>query len=218
MSGGVLIMARAPRPGAAKTRLEPLLGAEGCARLQAELVRHTAAWVAHSTRRTWLAFTPSDARDELAALIPRGVRLLPQHAGDLGQRLRAATEQVLRRHRGALAVIGADAPGLGPPHLREADHALAAGKDACVVPTLDGGYALIALARPTPAAFELPPAAWGGPDVLGLTLIALQAAGYTYALLEPVRDLDTPTDAARIAADPRCPPMIGRVLKGLTLA
>ncbi len=31
MSGGILIMARAPRPGACKTRLEPLLGSVGFA-------------------------------------------------------------------------------------------------------------------------------------------------------------------------------------------
>ncbi len=41
--------------------------------------------------------------------------------------------------------------------------------------------------------------------MLALTLIALQAAGRTCAVLEPVRDLDTPADAKHIAADTRCP-------------
>jgi rSAM/selenodomain-associated transferase 1 len=214
---GVLIMARAPRAGATKTRLEPLLGPAGCARLQAELVRHTSAWVTRSTRRTWLAYTPTDARVELAELVPSSVRLFPQEAGDLGARLRGAAQLVFRRHRGPLAVIGTDAPELGAPHLREADSALAAGHDASLVPSLDGGYALIALARPIPAAFDLPPEAWGGPDVLALTVNALQAAGHSYALLEPVRDLDTPTDAARIAVDPRCPPAIKRALQDRTV-
>ena len=37
-----LVMARAPRAGEVKTRLEPLLGPEGCARLQAELLARAA--------------------------------------------------------------------------------------------------------------------------------------------------------------------------------
>jgi uncharacterized protein len=211
-------MARAPRPGATKTRLEPLLGPEGCARLQAELVRHTAAWVTRSTRRAWLAYTPTDARAELAGLVPSSVGLFSQQDGDLGARLRSAAQLVFRRHRGPLAVIGTDAPELGAPHVRSAECALLAGHDASLIPSLDGGYALIALARPTPAAFDLPPAAWDGPDVLALTVTALQAAGRTCAVLEPVPDLDTPADAERIAAGPRCPPAILRALRDRRVA
>ena len=37
MSAAVLVMAAAPQTGRVKTRLQPLLGKEGCARLQAEL-------------------------------------------------------------------------------------------------------------------------------------------------------------------------------------
>ena len=215
---GVLMMARAPRPGMAKTRLEPMLGPAGCARLQALLVRHTAGWVARSTSAAWLAYTPTDARAELARLVPASVRLFPQESGDLGARLHGAAQLVFRRSRGPLALIGTDAPALGAPHVSEADRALAAGHDACLVPTFDGGYALIALARPTPAAFDLPPEAWGGPDVLALTLGALQAAGHSCALLEPVRDLDAPDDAAPIAADPRCPPAVRRLLRDRSAA
>jgi glycosyltransferase A (GT-A) superfamily protein (DUF2064 family) len=191
---GVLIMARAPRAGEVKTRLEPLLGSEGCARLQAELIRHTTGRLAHAAQQAWLAFTPADADGELA------------------------TQFVFRHQRDPLAVVGSDAPELGPVHLRLADHALATGHDACVIPTLDGGYALIALTRPTPAAFDLPAEAWGGPDVLDLTLVALRAAGRATALLDPVRDLDTPEDARYVAADPRCPGAVRRVLEDRTTA
>ena len=39
-----LVMAKAPRAGEVKTRLEPLLGPEGCARLQAALIRNAVGW------------------------------------------------------------------------------------------------------------------------------------------------------------------------------
>jgi hypothetical protein len=209
----VLILAKAPRAGAAKTRLEPLLGPYGCARLQAELIRQTTGWTTGATPRVWLAYTPPDGHSELARLVPRRVRLFPQAGGDLGVRLKAATEHVFRRDRDRLIVIGTDAPELGPVHLRFAEHALATRADACLIPALDGGYALIGLARSTAAAFDLPTEAWGGPDVLTLTLTALTASGCGTALLEPVRDLDTLADARSIVADPRCPPAIRQALR-----
>jgi glycosyltransferase A (GT-A) superfamily protein (DUF2064 family) len=54
--------------------------------------------------------------------------------------------------------------------------------------------------------------------VLDLTLVALRAAGRATALLDPVRDLDTPEDARYVAADPRCPGAVRRVLEDRTTA
>ena len=218
MSAAILIMARASRPGEVKTRLEPLLGPQRCARLQGELIRHTAAWVARYSQKAWLAFTPADAREEVARLIPATVNLFSQQGRDLGERLAHATDLAFRAHRGPIVVIGTDAPELGPLHLRFAECELARGHDACLIPALDGGYALIALTRPIPRAFELPRPAWGGPAVLELTLAALEKSARSFALLDPVRDLDTPEDAKYVAADPRCPPAIRSVLRGATAA
>lgn len=218
MSTALLIMARAPRAGRVKTRLQPLLGPEGCARLQTELIRHTVGWAGDVARSGWLAFTPTGACAEIRALVPHTMRLFAQEGEDLGRRLRHATDVVFGRHRGPIAVIGTDAPELGPVHVRFAEHALTQGNDASLIPALDGGYALIALARPIPRAFDLPADAWGGPNVLDLTLRALRDGGCSAAVLEPVRDLDTPDDARSVAADPRCPEAIRRLLRGATTA
>jgi rSAM/selenodomain-associated transferase 1 len=218
MSIGMLIMARAPRAGQVKTRLEPLLEPNGCAFLQAELIRHTANWVADYTPASWLAFTPADARTEIASLTPAAIRLFPQEGAGLGRRLRHATNLVFGHGPHPLAVIGSDAPELGPVHVQLAEHALRDGHDVSLIPTVDGGYALIALAHPVPVAFDLPAGAWGGPDVLALTVTALQDGGYSVAVLEPVRDLDTPQDARYVAADPRCPQAIRQILRGATAA
>jgi rSAM/selenodomain-associated transferase 1 len=208
----VLIMARAPRAGEAKTRLEPLLGPAGCARLQAALLSHTACWAGTTAARTWIAFTPAAARAELAELVPYGVGMFAQCDGSLGARLVDATRRAFDLLGGPLCVIGTDAPLLGPSHVQAAEAELRRGCDACIVPAPDGGYALIALARPGPAAFDLPPAAWGGPAVLELTLRALRRAGLSCRMLEPVADLDTPADALALRQDPRCPPAIRAAL------
>ena len=199
---GVLIMAKAPRAGEVKTRLEPLLGPAGCAALQRELIRHTASWATAVATRVWLAYAPADAEEELAGLVPEAVRLFAQEDGDLGRRLRAAVDVVGGEDRGPLAILGTDAPLLGPEQVRGAWRALTDGGDACLAPALDGGYSLIALARPTRSAFVLPSPEWGGPRVLELTI----------AQLPPVGDLDPPTDAAALLADPLCPPSIRAAL------
>jgi len=209
----ILMMARAPQAGEVKTRLEPRLGPDGCARLQAELIRHTAAWASDAASRAWLAFTPSHAGAEIAALVPDRVMLFPQTSGDLGARLEHATDRIFREQPGSLIVVGTDAPLLGPAQYEAAGRALADGHDACLVPALDGGYTLIALARPTPTAFAIDPAAWGGTDVHELTLNAFQDAGLDAAVLAPVGDLDTPADALALLADPCCPPGVRAALK-----
>jgi glycosyltransferase A (GT-A) superfamily protein (DUF2064 family) len=270
----ILVMARAPVAGAAKTRLEPLLGPAGCARLQAALVAHTVATAA-ALGPVSVAVTGPAAL--VAPLVPAGVELFRQRDGDLGVRMAAAVEQVRARDaratptswardgdatagtgpavvRGtdsphgtahatasspdlrplgathataasqlrathvaaeAVIVVGTDCPQLGATHVRAALAALAAGADAVFGPARDGGYYLVALAPTTPAApvFALPPAAWGGPQVLALSRTAAGRAGLRVALLDVEHDLDTPADAARARADPRVPATIAALLR-----
>ena len=108
-------MARAPRPGHAKTRLEPLLGPEGCARLQAELIRVAVAW-GRTVGPVHVAVDPDDGVDEVGALVGGGVTLLAQEGDDLGQRLAAATGRVFAVDGGPVVTIGTDMPTLGPFH------------------------------------------------------------------------------------------------------
>jgi rSAM/selenodomain-associated transferase 2 len=70
----------------------------------------------------------------------------------------------------------------------------------------------VALARPAPELFGIDPAAWGGPDVLALSLAAARAAGLSVATLAPERDLDTPADAEALRDDPELGPLLRRGL------
>lgn len=212
MSLAVLIMARAPRPGTCKTRLEPLLGPEGCAALQAALIAHTAGWAWATGRPVWLAFDPPAAEDDVAAAVPAGMRRFPQAAGDLGERLDDAVARVASAHSGPVVVIGTDSPLLGPRDLDALELALEGGWDACVLAAHDGGYAALALSRPLPRAFSLPAQAWGGPTVLERTLALLRRQDLAVAVLDRIDDLDTPDDARRLARDPSCPKPIRGLL------
>lgn len=208
----VLIMARAPRPGECKTRLQPLLGAEGCARLQSALIGRALAWAGEIGAEPWIAFTPADAGEEVAADLPPD-RLFPQRGTDLGERLADATERVLADHDGPLLTIGTDLPTLRPLHARAALGDLEVGCDFSLGPAADGGYYLAAQRDPHPELFALPPDAWGGPSVFELTIAAAHAAGLSLGMLRLEIDLDTPADARWLLLDHALPEEIGAILR-----
>lgn len=210
-SAAAIVIAKAPRPGLCKTRLEPLLGPDGCAALQAELVRRAAAWAA-AVATPYITFTPADARDELAALAPEGTTLIEQAEGDLGDRLAAATAQVLAEHGGPVVLIGVDTPQIRPEVGRQALDDLRSGIDVTIGPAADGGYYLVGLSEPHPEIFALPTEKWGGEEVLQLTLAAAHDAGLTMGMLRAERDLDEPDDAKAMLADPLTPPEIKALL------
>jgi hypothetical protein len=237
VSPAVLIMAKAPRPGSVKTRLHPLLSPDGCAALQAELIRQAGvvsaglrdvavppaddrcgradgAGAAARFREVtvFAAVDPPDAAAELAGLVPDATRLIGQRGAGLGERLAAATGDVLGDGYGPVVVIGADVPTLTPGRLAAAFGALAAGYDVVFGPALDGGYYLAGLTRPRPGIFALGPALWGGEQVLAASLAAARRLGLHARLLPALRDLDTPADAVALLADPLLPGRVAEVL------
>ncbi|MGI8418144.1 MAG: TIGR04282 family arsenosugar biosynthesis glycosyltransferase [Nakamurella sp.] len=190
----VLIMAKTPRPGHCKTRLQPLLGADGCAQLQAALIRRTlllAQQVAPTD--TYLAL---DFPDDAVVTIPSGVHVLGQHGAHLGARLSHAAEEVLTDQASPVMVICTDALTLTAAHLHAAAARLDDGADVVFGPALDGGYYLIGMSQPHPELFIIEPGLWGGPKVLTASVAAARAADLRIALVDPLRDLDTPDDAA----------------------
>ena len=206
-----IVIAKAPRPGLCKTRLEPLLGLDGCARLQAALVARAAAWAA-SVGDPYVVFTPADAREEIATLAP-GATLVAQAGGSLGDRLAAAFRDVLAEHPGPALLVGVDTPQLDAGHAAAALGDLRAGIDVTVGPADDGGYYLIGLREPNDAVFALPDELWGGAEVLERTLDAANAAGLSVAMLRSERDLDDEADARALLADPLAPADIAELLR-----
>ncbi|HEY2204136.1 MAG TPA: TIGR04282 family arsenosugar biosynthesis glycosyltransferase [Pseudonocardia sp.] len=207
----LLIMARAPVAGRTKTRLEPLLGPGGCARLQTALIRRTAAL---DDGTGSLAHTPSDAAGLIRPLVGPRIRLFPQRGGDLGERMASAVRTVgVGVGAGPVIVVGTDCPVLDRTHLAGAVAALDAGHDVVLGPAHDGGYYLIGVARPDPRVFAIPTGAWGGPEVAALTAEAVAGAGLSLGFLDPEHDLDTPADVPALLGDPRLPAAIADILR-----
>ncbi|HUI94719.1 MAG TPA: TIGR04282 family arsenosugar biosynthesis glycosyltransferase [Xanthobacteraceae bacterium] len=190
----VAILAKAPLPGFAKSRLAPALGADRAAALQARFIERAVATArAANVGPVTLWATPDrehPAFQTLAALF--GVALARQPDGDLGLRMLAALDAA----RGPALVIGTDCPALAPDHLRAAAAALAGGVDAVVVPVEDGGYALIGMREPEPRLFADMP--WSTACVMAETRRRLTRLDLSWR--EPARlwDVDLPEDLRRL--------------------
>jgi uncharacterized protein len=191
------VMAKEPVAGLAKTRLVPALGERGAARAATAMLADTLAAVRASGADPWLCFTPAGARERLRRLAP-GFRLLPQAAGDLGDRLAACLADLLAAGADRVAIVGADTPHVPRASYRQA-FALLDEADVVLGPALDGGYYLVAATVARPELFVGVP--MGTDVVLAETLARAARGGLVVALLPPLRDLDRVEDlAAALAA------------------
>ncbi len=215
-AASVLVMSRAPRPGHTKTRLQPLLGAHGCARLQTALITHTATIAAAAAPGSvFVAVDPAGALREVADLIDptlTAMRVFAQQGGSLGDRMHAALTYTARARPGPVVLIGTDVPHLNAAHIRTAVHMLECGDDVVFGPAADGGYYLIAVNRPNPAVFAIDPALWGGPRVLEASVAAARDAGLHIGFLPILEDLDTAEDARALIDDDTVPLAIRSLL------
>lgn len=196
MSTAVVVFAKAPVPGLAKTRLAPALGPAGAAALAERMLRHTLAQAtAAGIGPVELCAAPDAAHPTLrAAAAACGATLAEQGAGDLGLRMHRAFARHLARHDRAL-VIGTDAPALDAARLREAAQALR-DHEVVFVPARDGGYALVGLRRADARWFA--GMRWSHARVMEDTRERLRAAGIGWAELAPVADIDEPADLAHL--------------------
>jgi len=175
----VVVFARTPRAGCVKTRLIPLLGEQGAARLHARLL-HRALRTAREARLGAVELWTAERR---------------QRGRDLGERMLHAFAHCLRR-ADRVVLIGSDCPVLRPRDLRQAARWLAGGADAVFAPAEDGGYALIALRRVSPRLFQ--GVEWGGAQVMAQTRARLTALGWRWRELPEVWDVDRPADYRRL--------------------
>jgi glycosyltransferase A (GT-A) superfamily protein (DUF2064 family) len=208
-------MARAPRPGEVRRALEPLLGADGCARLQSELITEAMSWAqAVAPGAVHVAHDPPDAGAELRPLVGPDVALFPQNGDGIAGRLADAAGRVFSRHRGPLLILWPDLAWLRPEHASSALGDLEAGCDLVLGPAVEGGFYLIGMPRPMPKLFGLPEQAWRSPDVMTMGLAAAREAGLEVGILRAERALHRPADVRAALADPLLRDELRRILSG----
>ena len=209
----VLIMARAPRRGQVRRALEPLIGADGAVALQSALLVQAVEWSRElAPRAIHIAHDPPDAGPELRELLGDDVLLFPQNGDGIAGRLADAAARVFARGAGPLLIVWPDLPRLRPSHADAAMGDLEAGCDVVFGPVFDGGFYLIAIARPMPKLFALPEQVWRGADAMTMGLATARDSGLEVGILRAERALHRPGDARAALADPTLPLPVARAL------
>lgn len=198
----LVLFARAPVAGRVKTRLAPLLTAEGAARLYRAFLEDAArAWIRPEGWESVLQAEGDPDDEDLARLFAPPWRRARQAAGDLGARLTAAFSREFAEGAPAVLAVGSDHPELPRERLIEAFAALEHGRRAVLVPAEDGGYCAIGLDRSVPVAEVFRDIPWSSGGVLSATLDRLAAVGAPALVLSASYDVDRPEDLARLRRD-----------------
>jgi uncharacterized protein len=195
----VVIMAKAPVPGAVKTRLCPPLTLEQAAAVAAAALVDTAAAVAASgARRRVLALEGTPGR-----WVPPGFAVIGQRPGEFGARLAGAIDDAWTRDPLPVLVVGMDTPQLDAATLDRAAETLwgdgptGGGDSAVLGPAEDGGYWIIGVRRPVPGLFDGVP--MSTERTAAAQLARLGALGVACTLVGTVRDVDEIDDALAVA-------------------
>ncbi len=190
----ISILAKAPIPGLAKTRLIPAIGAHAAAALQERLTEHAVSIaLAADIGPVTLWCTPDPSHAAFRELVARyKITLKRQPDGNLGRRMLAA----MQASAGPTLVMGTDCPALAADDLRTAANALRDSADVVLIPAEDGGYVLIGARAPQPELFS--GMAWDTATVLAETRARISAKGLACIELSQLWDVDTEPDLARL--------------------
>lgn len=200
----LLVVAKAPVAGMAKTRLSPAIGHRQAARLAAAALLDTMEAVLSTPDVVPVVALAGDlARAErgaeLAALLSR-CEVIEQRGNEFADRLANAHADVATAHPDSPVLqIGMDTPQVTAELLTNSIARLRAGTvDAVLGPAVDGGWWALGLCSPTDAA-ALRSVLMSRSDTGTRTLYTLRRIGLRTGLLPTLSDVDTMTDAVRVA-------------------
>ena len=193
----IIVFAKAPQPGLAKTRLIPALGAQGAAALAKQMLAYTLEQaIKAQLGGVELCMSPGSTDPLWANIaIPNGTACSAQGDGDLGQRMARAVERTCVSQAENIILVGTDCPALTAAQLTEAAQRLA-NHDVVILPASDGGYVLIGLQAPCPEIFANMP--WSTSVVTELTFERLMKLGLRVWQGPTLHDIDEPADLVHL--------------------
>ena len=205
MRGSVLVMAKAPVAGEAKTRLAAAVGDGAAAELAAAALLDTleAGAVAYPPERRVLALTGDLAAaaraDDLRAAASDWI-VVRQGGLTFAERLVDGHRQAHRLAGGPVVQVGMDTPQVHPALLRGAADLAHAHRGPVLGPAVDGGWWVLVTTHAHQAGV-LTGVPMSRPDTGRLTAAALAATGAAPVDAPVLRDVDEVEDAHVVAAE-----------------
>ncbi|MDF0556621.1 TIGR04282 family arsenosugar biosynthesis glycosyltransferase [Kamptonema sp. UHCC 0994] len=191
----LIIFTRYPEPGKTKTRLIPMLGIEGAAKLHRQLTEGT-IWQAKQLLIHEFCievYFTGGTKKLMLEWLGNEIIYENQVTGNLGEKMAAAFQISFNSGMEKVVLIGTDCPNLNADLMAKAFEELD-GHDLVFGPALDGGYYLIGLRRFVPEIFR--GINWGTAEVLGQSVAIAQNLNLAIAYLPPLADIDRPEDLA----------------------
>jgi rSAM/selenodomain-associated transferase 2/rSAM/selenodomain-associated transferase 1 len=193
----LIVFGRYPVPGRTKTRLIPALGPAGAADLQRQFTERIIGTALKARiAPVQFSFTGGTPRQVRRWLAKPELRIERQSDGDLGRRMHTAMASAFDGGNRLVVLVGTDVPTATAGHLQAAFDALRTS-DMVLGPSNDGGYWLIGLRQPADVFSDI---TWGSHSVLDQTLAAGRRLKLRIAQLDPLQDIDIPSDLASLPA------------------
>jgi uncharacterized protein len=207
MSNTLILFAKEPIPGEVKTRLIPALGEYGACHLYRKFVNLMLTYYANTDYANFVIYCNSNKYSSLKhfkSYFSQYPNVKNQYGSNLGEKMYHAMAQELHifnenRNKDTtnkVILFGADCPFLTDTIMQQVITALDKN-DLVFVPTIDGGYVLIAARKICPKIFDN--ITWSTSQVMSQTCQNLDNLGYRYQLLEPVSDIDEPNDLKKLS-------------------
>ena len=208
----IAVMAKAPRPGHVKTRLQGVLQPEEAAALGTAFLQDTVENLHAAAREAaiapFVAYAPAGQENRFDGLLPPGTALLLADGSNgqapgvegFGCVLLETVRALLDQGYGAACVLAADSPTLPTPALVRCARLLLDGDcDAVLGAVEDGGYYVLGLCEPRIEPFQR--IRWSTDWASADTRERLKAAGLRTAELLPWFDIDDPAALIRLLTD-----------------
>ena len=198
------VMTKAPEAGRVKTRLTPPLSAEEAAALNTCFLRDTAAAILRTTSsgqaRAIGVYTPRGSEAAYSGILPPDFILVPQRGDAFGERLTAATDDLLQLGFDSVCLINSDSPTVPAAAFAQAVEILSQPADCVVLgPSDDGGYYLIGLKKTHRRLFEK--IDWSTDRVLEQTIAAAREIDLPVHLLPTWYDVDDHRTLSRLCQE-----------------
>jgi rSAM/selenodomain-associated transferase 1 len=200
----LVIMAKAPRPGAVKTRLAASLSPEAVTSFYCCLLDDTLALARSLDDVDVAIMCPDSDVDKLARLAGNEVSVVAQKGEGLAAGLISVFAHFAEGHQRRTIAFNSDSPHLPRSVLEDAFETLAA-HDVVVGPTHDGGYYLVGAKASYPSLFEHD--GMGTSSALERLLSRARALELSVGFADPFYDIDVADDLTRLAAELRLAPI-----------
>jgi len=204
----LVIMAKAPRPGAVKTRLASSLSPASLSptavtALYCCFLEDTLALARSLSEVEVAIMCPGSDVNELAQLAGSDVRVVAQKGGGLAAGLTSVFAHFAGAHERRIIAFNSDSPHLPRSVLEDAFETLAA-HDVVVGPTHDGGYYLVGAKACHPTLFAGD--GMGTGSALERLLSRARTLELSVGFADPFYDIDVADDLTRLAEELRLAP------------